>query len=328
VKAAGQALRTNVTQLVADENFDEAVALLQDLSLPHAEELSDTRNKLLAQVEGLARAAAERRLAETAARREENLEKDRERRARKALRKARTTFAEAAGLLLDGKTASAQRVADALTAYPDFPLVSNDVATALGMLQALIAMPDTIVKAYGEHLGTELPVEFSNGETVELAILGIEGATVKAKQPVGQGYVGRDFSIRDLSPREKWRRVADSGSPALPAMAGLLAAEAGYWDRAETYFSEVTNEIGYVFAEAVRERIAAAAPPPAEPATTTIVVNVETTNAIGTAPTESDAAAVPGTNVVPSAAGTSTALTERSATTTNIAPAARPAESE
>jgi len=182
-------------------------------------------------------------------------EAERHRLARAAVAAAVKTAAQH---LLEGSTANAANALTALRETPFYPLVSKDVGGIHTFVEQIAVMPAMVLASFETDKGKEVGVEFSDGSAKTLLVVGVFQDRVKARQRFPQGYAEQDFTVADLSPGEKWKRLGQSQGPDVAAMRGLLAAQGGYWDKAATHFAQVHNPIGQVLSGIAAERVAEA----------------------------------------------------------------------
>lgn len=255
--AALAELKNKVAARMEQGRFDEALSLLNATPFPFSDKPAVARQDLLKRVRA-AKAEAEKRMAEKAREEERSKEEARMRqqaavakrkaaeRKQAALESVNHHLELAAAALIEGHPAQAGRAFAALHDDQNFPLVSNDVAQVQVFLEELAGMPRLLLASFEEDKGEEVDVEFSNGKTEELMIVSVFEDTVKAQRRFPKGYVQHNFTLADLSPRERWRRLGNGEGPAMSAMRGILAAQEGYWDKAVPHFAEVPNPLGHV----------------------------------------------------------------------------------
>lgn len=225
------ALKADVQAQVAQSNFEGA---LKRIELDHGlvtEETTAVRLELAQEVKAKKLALEEAQAMQAAA-----AEQDRQ--AALARKKLTILTQELADDLLKGDTtALARRVKDA-KADTDLGTISNEVSALGSLAQQAAGWPEQVAKSFEENRGKSVKVEFKDGRTESLLVTGITGEKINGQRQVSAGYVGRDFSINELSTGEKLKRLGDNSQAAVKLMRGLVMVRcANDWATAEKEFT-------------------------------------------------------------------------------------------
>jgi len=235
-------LRTEAVRLSGQGNWEQAVALVRDYAGPMKEESAGERQTL---VEDLTRRAGEARKKslESAQTKLGSVVND------LAARLANLDFAA-----VQRRMAEADRDAALDSVAPAWKAVRESAARAA-------ALPDLVVESFRRDAGKEIRVILKRGiETLQIA--GIEGAKIKANLLVRTGELGgsaaiaRDFTLDDLSVKEKMGRIGSPEAPDSKLLRGLLLCEGKELALAKAEFEGCPGPMGQALVRQV-ERLAA-----------------------------------------------------------------------
>jgi len=217
------ALKENVQSLVAQSNFAGALRRIEMDTGPVTAETTALRAELTQTVKA-------RKQAQEKAQASQATE-------RAKIKLAALAQGLAADLLKGDTTALTQRLNEA-QADTNLRIALNEV-NELGVLARQTAgWPEQVVKSFEGNRGKNVTVEFKGGRTETILVTGLAGKKINAQRQVSAGYVGRDFSINELSAREQMKRLGDNSPAAGKLMRGLvLVRSANDWAAAEKEFA-------------------------------------------------------------------------------------------
>lgn len=239
------ALKADVQALVAQSNFEGALKRIElDTGLV-TEETTAVRVELAQEVKAGKQALAEAQAMQAAA----------------AKVKLDALAQGLAGDLLKGDTAAlVQRLKEA-QADKDLSMIPNEASELGTLAQQVAGWPEQVAKSFEENRGKSVTVEFKGGRTEPILVKGIAGEKISGQRQVSAGYVGRDFSINDLSTKEKLKRLGDNSQAATRLMRGLVMVRcANDWAAAAKEFAA-----GGPLGEALIRQAPAQATPTAKP---------------------------------------------------------------
>ncbi|MDD5677369.1 MAG: protein kinase [Kiritimatiellae bacterium] len=259
------ALKADVQAQVSVSNFEGALKRIElDPGLV-TEETTAARAELAQEVKARKQASEEalvRQKAETEQARQSALARE----------KLAILAQGLAGDLLKGDTtALTQRLKEAQT-DTDLSIVTNEVSEIDSLARQAAGWPERVARSFEENRDKSVAVEFKGNRTETLLVKGIAGETINCQRKVSAGYVGRDFSINDLSAGEKLKRLGDDSQPAVKLMRGLVSVRcANDWTAARKEFAS---------GGALGEALIRQAPPPAIPAIAVAVKPADTGSAV------------------------------------------------
>jgi len=260
-----KALTEKANELARETRFEQAIALVQGYGGSFTSETAVLRAEL---IENIRQTAADfrrmkkqtetRRAAEAARKKSE----DDARKAKAARKKQRDEMRLAQDLLADlrGEVAAALLAADTLSALeqakkaesaPAMAPVLSQVKATGQFIRTVADREKTILLSFKAHKGTEVVIQLSTGETETRKIVSLDVGKIKTLKRFPQGQVEVDLDVSDLSVREQYRRLESEGSPVGAVMRGLLAFEAGYWEKALECFRESKHDMAAPLAAAI-----------------------------------------------------------------------------
>jgi serine/threonine-protein kinase len=233
-------LSADAEQLFADEEADEAMALLLEYDGPFYEETMEER-KALAQ--GIEQRAAEVNLARQ--------EKEKVARARMD-----ELIGAVAADLLKLDYAKAMMRMDSAEGDETLLPVKGDVRALRDLVARVSAMPQLILDSLRANQGREITVLFATGpQLLKINSVGMDGRVRAQRHFEGAGYAERNFVVDDLSFQERFERLGRDVTPDLDIMRGLLLNQ---WQKhvpAERYFRRAGGLLGDELARAVNLRL-------------------------------------------------------------------------
>lgn len=248
VEAAWQDLKQAAEKLADQKQYAEGIARLEQYAGPYAAEMASDRKNL----------------AEEWAAKDKAQKEDRAKQQEAAQNRLNAVMAEAARRLLQGNYEAAAKFMAEVRGEETLLPVTNEIAALAETVTKVAGMDQVILASYNQEKGREAEVEFRNGKVEKLRIAGVSGGKVKGKREISGGFIEREFSVSELSLREKTRRLGadppspsyggQAVSPAASIMRGLLAYEGGDGAVAEANFKEAGQGLGTTLAaEAARQ---------------------------------------------------------------------------
>lgn len=256
VDRAITAMKEEAAALVARGDFDGALKRIELDTGPVTEETKAAREELAREVKDKKRAADEamaRQAAETAQKKQAAAAKEK-------LVGLAQGLAE--DLLKGDSTAMAARV-QAARSDPALGAAAGEVGALYDLALQAIDWPDRVAKSFLNGKGKDVAVEFKGGRKESLTVTGIEGERIKAQRQMAAGFIGRNFTVHDLSATEKIKRLGDGAGAETKIMRGLVFAKcANDWPAAEKEFSSTGEILGEALAKMAPGK--PKAPPPSE----------------------------------------------------------------
>ena len=167
------------------------------------------------------------------------------------------------------------------TALADAELqpVTGELSAANALLTELAALPETLLAGFERAKGQPITVELQNGGPKKVTVLGLKAGKVQAQQELAPGQFAEwDFSINELTTREKLKRLETNATPAGMLLRGYLSLTAGNVPAAEREFSQMEPGLGTALTALVRQRLTAqqlaAKEPPAKQALAEILKGI------------------------------------------------------
>ncbi len=216
------ALRADVQAQIAQSNFAGALQRIAMDPAPDTAEMKSVRTALANEVKARQQAMEQTRTLKAA-----------------ATKAKLSALADAlADDLLKGNTTALTQRLEAARNEADLFTVTNEVGALGNLAQQAAGWPEQVAKSFEGNRGKNVMVEFKGGRSETIMVNGIAGEKINAQRQVSAGYVGRDFSISELSAGEKLKRLGDNSEPATKLKRGLVLARcANDWAAAEKEFA-------------------------------------------------------------------------------------------
>ena len=122
-------------------------------------------------------------------------------------------------------------------------------------VELIFQMPLTVMESFKSEVGKLVRVELSSG-ALQMTVKSVRGDTVVGTAEVTRGAskakVDKTFRYKDLTPREKERRVGEKNEKVLELLRGVLVYQAASPDRAIEFFDKSKTDLGKALAEDIR----------------------------------------------------------------------------
>ncbi len=153
-------------------------------------------------------------------------------------------YREAASELARGQVAAARRRLEEARSRADLSPAAEDLATAVALLDRAGEIARGLWQSFEAEKGRTANVEFAGGRTEALQIVGAGPDGIRARRQLPEGFVERRFTLEELSPGEKLRRLADHEDAAAALARALYALDAADRARAAQEFSRIGGPLG------------------------------------------------------------------------------------
>ena len=254
IEQAVATLRAETDQAIASGAFTDAVQKLEEYHGAFATETAAMRADLVTKLHRK-EAEGEKTRQTIATAKEQEAAVRRQAAAQTALT---TVLAEAAADVLQLDYAAARKHVITALADPDLQPVTGELTAANDLLGQLATLPDAVLAGFEREKGKTITLEFQNGSFRKLTVAGINTGKVKAQQELAPGQFAEwNFSVNELTTREKLKRLEANATTAGMLMRGYLSIVAGNWPVAEREFSQMGPGLGATLAAAIKQRITA-----------------------------------------------------------------------
>jgi hypothetical protein len=198
-------IRAGVDEALRTGRYDEALRRLEEFEGPFPEETRALREASL-----------------------ERLRQAKQDAERKAAQERLDALADrvAAGVL-KGDYVAARSEADRAAADPGFAADLASVEALRSQVTDLAGVQTNLLRSFLAQKGREVTVELRAGKMETLQIADVRGGTVVGRRILKEGFIEVPFAPKDLSLREKERRLGLTTEPAATLALGLLALEGG-----------------------------------------------------------------------------------------------------
>lgn len=226
-----RSLWSDVKALLVQSNFDGALKRIETDSRIVTGETKLACDNLMLEVKARKQAAEEANARETA-------EAERAKQAEAGAKLAALTQGLANDLLKGNMASLSQRISEA-GADPALGIVSNRTGALINLALQVTCWSEQVVKSFEKSRGKLVKVELKGGRTESFTLTGVAGDRIQGQLQLSKGYVGRDFSVNELSTAEKLKRIEDVPPPAGKLMRGLIMVRcANDWNSAGKEFAQ------------------------------------------------------------------------------------------
>jgi len=210
-------------------NYDEALDRLSRHDGPFSEELRPVRDASIAR-----------------------LKEAKEQAARKALQERLVALADlVAAAVIKGDHVSARSEIDRAAADPVFAADQASVEAIRTQAIELAGVQATLLGSFLAQKGREVAIETRSGKVETLQIADVRGGTVVGRRILKEGFIEMPLTLRDLSLREKEKRLGMVPGGGASLALGLLALEGGDAPLAASRFLGSGSALGSALARAI-----------------------------------------------------------------------------
>ena len=220
--AASLRLRTETEQSIAAGDYDAALRKLADYRGPLAPDTAELRQELA-----------------------DHVRQARDAKSIGSVKRAFETLLDGVARdLAGGAAAAAQKRLRAAQGARNWDLMQADVELAQKQAGQLAELNQRLSDTFMADKDHEIAVEFKNGKSETLLIVGAGPQGVRARRHYPQGYAERNFALGELSVRERLKRIGNDPGPVPCLMRGLIARDGGDRAAAAQEFQQANCALG------------------------------------------------------------------------------------